>query len=81
MNKFEEVGRKLDRTVSDLYQEVEKLRDLAEKKLKPETRAKAARSLRSVSEALQRYAEQLESRAEPEKEASQKTPNEKKTGA
>ena len=57
MTKFEEVGRKLDR-------EVARLRDLAEKKIKPETRLKAARSLRSVAQALSRVAADLEAKIE-----------------
>jgi hypothetical protein len=58
MNKFEDIGRKLDK-------EVERLRELAEKKIKPETRLKAARSLRSVADALSRFAKDLESKVEP----------------
>jgi hypothetical protein len=63
MNKFEDIGRKLDK-------EVERLRELAEKKIKPETRLKAARSLRSVADALSRFAKDLESKIErpPDKE-------------
>jgi hypothetical protein len=54
MNKFEEIGRKLDR-------EVERLRDVAEKKISPATRFKAAEALRKVSGGLRRLADEIES--------------------
>jgi hypothetical protein len=55
MPNFEEIGRKLDR-------ELERLRDVAEAKVKPATRGKAARALRSVSASLARLADQIESK-------------------
>ena len=58
MPKFEEIGRKLDR-------ELEKLRDVAEKRISPSTRRKAAKSLRTVSETLARIAKDLETEPEP----------------
>ena len=58
MPKFEEIGRKLDR-------ELEKLREIAEKRIKPSTRRKAAKSLRTVSEKLERIAKDLEIEPEP----------------
>src|SRR5579872_99639 len=57
MTKFEEIGRKLDH-------ELERLRDVAESKLKPETRQKAAKTIRGISEKLSRLAADLESRAQ-----------------
>jgi hypothetical protein len=62
MTKFEDVGRKLDR-------EVERLRELAESKITPAARVKAAKSLRSVAEALGRLAEDLESKVTPKAKA------------
>jgi hypothetical protein len=56
--KFEDLGRKLDR-------ELEKLREIAEKKISPATRNKAAKSLRTVSETLSRIAQDLESEHKP----------------
>lgn len=58
MPKFEDLGRKLDR-------ELEKLREVAEKKISPATRSKAAKSLRTVSETLSRIAQDLESESKP----------------
>ena len=55
MTKFEEMGRKLDR-------ELERLRDLAEKKISPGKRLKAAQALRSVSQRLAKFAEELEAK-------------------
>jgi hypothetical protein len=59
MTKFEEMGRKLD-------QELERLREIAEKKISPATRDKAAKALRSVSAKLSRLAEELGSKSTPE---------------
>jgi len=59
MAKFEEMGRKLDR-------EMERLREIAEKKISPATRIKAAKALRGVSAKLSRLAEELESKSAPE---------------
>jgi hypothetical protein len=56
MPNFEEIGRKLDR-------ELERLRAVANEKVKPTTRGKAARALRSVSASLSRLADQIESSA------------------
>jgi len=56
--KFEDLGRKLDR-------ELEKLREIAEKKISPATRSKAAKSLRTVSDTLTRIARDLESEPKP----------------
>ena len=56
MTKFEDVGRKLDR-------ELERLRQVAESKISPATRLKAAKSLRSVSEKLARVAAESHERA------------------
>jgi hypothetical protein len=57
MATFEDFGRKLDR-------ELEKLREIAEKKISPATRSKAAKSLRTVSETLARIARDIESQSE-----------------
>ncbi len=56
MPSFEELGRVLDR-------ELGRLRKVAETKVKPATRRKAARVLRSVSASLSRLAKQIESKA------------------
>ena len=56
MPSFEQMGRTLDR-------ELERLRAVAESKVKPATRGKAARVLRSVSASLSRLAEQIEAKA------------------
>jgi hypothetical protein len=55
---FEDFGRKLDR-------EIERLRVMAEKKISPKTRLKAAHSLRKMAEKLGRLAEDIESKVEP----------------
>jgi hypothetical protein len=60
MPNFEEMGRTLDR-------ELERLRKVAESKVKPATCEKAAGVLRSVSASLSRLAEQIESKAAPKK--------------
>jgi hypothetical protein len=60
MPSFEEMGRALDR-------ELERLREVAESKVKPATCEKAASVLRSVSASLSRLAEQIESKAGPTK--------------
>jgi hypothetical protein len=60
MPSFEELGRTLDR-------ELERLRSVAEERVKPATCGKAARVLRSVSASLSRLAEQLESKTVPKK--------------
>ena len=56
MAKFEDVGRKID-------QELERLREVAENKLSPATRRKAAKALRGVSLKLARVARELESKS------------------
>jgi hypothetical protein len=61
MTKFEEMGSKLDR-------ELERLRDIAEKKISPATRLKAAKALRGASAKLSRLAEELESKSDPEEQ-------------
>ena len=61
MTTFEEIGRKLDR-------ELEKLREVAERKLSPGTRRKAATSLRKISDTLARVATELESNVAPKQE-------------
>jgi hypothetical protein len=53
MSSFESMGRRLDR-------ELERLREVAKQKIKPATRQKAARALRSVSSRLASLAEDLE---------------------
>jgi hypothetical protein len=58
MPSFEEMGRALDR-------ELDRLREVAESKVKPATCGKAAGVLRSVSASLARLAEQIESKAAP----------------
>ena len=60
MANFEEMGRTLDR-------ELQRLREVAETKVKPATYDKAAKVLRSVSESLSRLAEQIESKGAPKK--------------
>jgi hypothetical protein len=59
---FEEFGRKLDR-------EIERLRELAEKKISPATRLKAAHSLRRISEKLAQIAADIEAKVEPKAES------------
>ena len=56
MPRFEEMGRRLDR-------EVQHLREVAKEKIKPETRKKAARAMRSVCNRLSRLAEDIEAQA------------------
>jgi hypothetical protein len=53
MPSFEEMGRRLDR-------ELKRLREVAKQKIKPETRKKAARALRSASNRLSTLAEDIE---------------------
>jgi hypothetical protein len=55
---FEYFGRKLDR-------EIERLREVAEKKISPATRLKTARSLRRMSEKLAQMAADIEAKVEP----------------
>jgi hypothetical protein len=55
------MGRKLDR-------ELERLREIAEKKISPATRLKAAKALRSASAKLSRLAEELESKSAPKEQ-------------
>jgi hypothetical protein len=61
MAKFEEFGRKLDR-------ELEKLKEIAEEKLGPDKRSKAAKALRSAAQRLSSLAEELESKSTPKAE-------------
>ena len=61
MNKFEEMGRELD-------QALERLREVAERKVSPATRVKAAKALRSVSVHLAKLAENLESKSSPKEQ-------------
>jgi hypothetical protein len=58
MPTFEDFGRKLDR-------EIERLRELAEKKISPATRLKAAQSLRRMSAKLAQMAADIEAKVEP----------------
>ena len=58
VSTFEDFGRKLDR-------EIERLRELAEKKIGPATRRKTARSLRRMSEKLAQMAADIEAKVEP----------------
>jgi hypothetical protein len=58
VSTFEEFGRKLDR-------EIERLRELAEKKITPAARLKTAQSLRRMSEKLAQMAADLEAKVEP----------------
>jgi hypothetical protein len=55
---FEDFGRKLDR-------EIERLREVAEKKIGPATRLRTAKSLRRMSDKLAQIAADLESKVEP----------------
>jgi len=55
---FEDFGRKVDR-------EIERLREMAEKKISPATRLKTAQSLRRMSEKLARIAADIEAKVEP----------------
>ena len=61
MTKFEQMGRRLDR-------ELERLRDIAEQKISPATRAKTARVMRAVSAKLARLADELESKSSNEEQ-------------
>ena len=56
MASFEQMGRRLDR-------ELERLREVAKQKIKPETRKKAANALRSVSTRLSSLAEDIEAQS------------------
>lgn len=58
MATFEDFGRKLD-------QELDRLREMAEKKISPATRLKTAKSLRRMSEKLAKMAADLEAKVEP----------------
>ncbi len=58
MSTFEDFGRKLDR-------EIERLRELAAKKIRPAARLKTAQSLRRMSEKLARIAADIEAKVEP----------------
>lgn len=58
MTTFEEFGRKVDR-------EIERLREIAEKKIRPAARLKTARSLRRMSDKLAQMAADLEAKVEP----------------
>lgn len=58
MPSFEEMGRRLDR-------ELERLRRVADSRVKPATCGKAAGALRSISASLARLAEQIEAKAAP----------------
>lgn len=53
MNKFEEMGRELDKAL-------ERLHEVAKEKMGPATRDKTARVLRSVSGTLTKLADDLE---------------------
>ena len=55
---FEDFGRKLDR-------EIERLREMAEKKISPAARLKTAHSLRRMSEKLAQMAADIEAKVEP----------------
>jgi len=55
---FEEFGSKVHR-------EIERLRDLAENKIRPAARLKTAQSLRRMSEKLARMAADIEAKVEP----------------
>jgi len=55
---FEDFGRKLD-------QEIERLREVATKKITPAARLKTAKSLRKMSDKLAEMAADLESKVEP----------------
>jgi hypothetical protein len=61
-DQIQDVGRKLD-------QELERLREIAEKKISPATRVKAAKALRSVSGRLTRLAEEIEPKSAPKEQA------------
>ena len=63
MPTFEDFGRKLDR-------EIERLRQMAEKKISPATRLRTARSLRRMSEKLAKVAADIEAKVEPKADQS-----------
>ena len=58
MPTFEDFGRKLDG-------EIERLRELTEKKITPAARNKTAQSLRRISEKLAQMAADIEAKVEP----------------
>ena len=58
VSTFEDFGRKLDH-------EIERLREVAEKKIGPAARLKTAKSLRRMSDKLAQIAADLESKVEP----------------
>ena len=58
MPSFEQIGRRLDR-------ELQRLREIAENKVKPATRKKAAQAVRRVATSLSRLAEDLEAKTGP----------------
>jgi len=58
MPSFEQIGRRLDR-------ELQRLREIAENKVKPATRKKAAGAVRRVATSLSRLAEDLEAKTGP----------------
>ena len=58
MSTFEDFGRKLDR-------EIERLRELAQKRITPAARLKTAHSLRRLSEKLAQIAADIEAKVEP----------------
>jgi hypothetical protein len=60
MPTFEEMGRTIDR-------ELDRLREVADRKVKPATRRKVSRVLRSVSASLSRLAAQIESKGKKKK--------------
>ena len=59
MPSFEDFGRKFDR-------EIERLRELAEKKITSAARNKTAQSLKRMSEKLAQMAADIEAKVEPE---------------
>ena len=62
MPTFEDFGRKLDR-------EIERLRELTEKKITPAARLKTAQSLRRMSEKLAQMAANIEAKVEPKEDS------------
>ena len=65
MAKFEEIFEEIGRRV-DL--ELEHLRQVAETEISPGARRKAAHALRRASEALERFAKDLEAGVSPKQE-------------
>lgn len=61
MNKFEEMGRELDRAL-------ERLHEVAKEKVSPATRDKAAKVLRNVSGTLSKLAADLEAKSAPKEQ-------------